>query len=1563
MRLFVDYNHQECDPGNLSSAESSDGNSSTYVSNHPSNTMSNSRVARGNSEPPVDYHARTGLRKSGCPFKVSGIVMGSQENLASSDDEKSTSSELQTVFGKRLRRSITPMRQPSKDDGKNYTLPRANIADKNNQSSIEDVPFSTPFGSTQKGRGTSRHAFKGGRKPDVGQWGQPRNNSHDINTLHDEMDMTASTIASSEIKKEITSTSNHIISFVESSANIDRTESSTVNIECESTHCDNSKIATCFELTSNESKQCKLEAHVLSASQEAHSDYKGIENITDFDSNQIDSSMHVSSTDMQHEEIRTSFVNVLSESSQLNLASQLDANVPNINHKGENLANTLLRPRAFSSTKSSLNESNNKGTKPTCNHSNPDPLNASLPNEKLEKLSQSLTTKDFMEKSLTTSKANSISNDISNCNSGSSVEEDNDKNDLESVSSICVEETIILIPSPASNPNTASHPFESRPDTACTMITIGSDVLEVDPDDVKYHGGTNADIGYNADFYDDILEVEPHDVSYHGPKTPMSIFYKDLNKSSNHKYERDKTPTNDDDCTIIPDLISKDTADSISITTNKSKVSIEERELSSSSHTYDGNVVKNCNYKVPNDTFIVVDQQKPQDDTKNKDKNVDYKEAVDAALELGQEKSQEIIKHKVMRQSSNITSESFTHYSNVINEAKSFLIKDPKRCSQPNPPEKELISMSTKKEEKCEEQSRSIDYNVNNRMLKTTLIEGSENCVKTSDEYRKIEKGSLVTSKLPTKESGDNGDQDCFTETLANSAAASSNNNIDSHSFAQNVNDKMPKTTLIEGTENGVKSSDEYHRVEKDSLETSKLPIKESGDSGDQGCVTETLSNSAAVSSNSNNDSSSFVMCKKEYAELEKLFDKLIENEGLEYDEFKELLKNNKEGENIFEIESPQKTILNSNTEDSILSILRSNSVCNVDESVLNDGDISSAEGKDDETSLHSETSSSLRAESIKVRRKKSTKPVDSYPTQDESDVEESTATVISDVAPNHSQGKIRNRVRRKSSEITPSSVTDKHRAKRRRNRTIDNPEQWCSTVATYTVKTYTKEELKSDVVRLPHTKEETGCQTQPQTDNESGTEEGLGQGFGIIINKLKNIETKLDELKTIDNIEEGNHGNHSIIYEDDLPLGMEASVTCLNNCFSQDAGNVSQIEFTQRPQVGISPTCSRPNNAERGNASTLSLDFLVEEEDHLGEKQMQQNKEEASSFFSTTATTEHDTSSSMAHYVYDEKDAITKIATDDNSVIKNENEVDNANDKEDSDDEDRTLIVDEDNVAEHHEDDYVTELPNDDNYNSRNYNKSTPENVLVQSPSPDFPSRQKLDSNDSDGSKLKYSNNSLLANKTHTLDIVSVPPSDMSDLDEDEDLEARSSSRASRIEELAKKMLEEPEMKKEISSSNRLRRPSDPGVKNIMDILGELDTVSERSEIEEDATIHENDEDSESLSDSSQKNQASYDRFCKKKERLREQQRELERQGASHREGSANSSSKRPLRTRSASRERTLGKIKYCWRCHQAGHESYECTVELNPAAWCPRCLESSHWEDSCWLTDKEVCILIKGF
>ncbi|CAB4066756.1 unnamed protein product [Lepeophtheirus salmonis] len=60
--------------------------------------------------------------------------------------------------------------------------------------------------------------------------------------------------------------------------------------------------------------------------------------------------------------------------------------------------------------------------------------------------------------------------------------------------------------------------------------------------------------------------------------------------------------------------------------------------------------------------------------------------------------------------------------------------------------------------------------------------------------------------------------------------------------------------------------------------------------------------------------------------------------------------------------------------------------------------------------------------------------------------------------------------------------------------------------------------------------------------------------------------------------------------------------------------------------------------------------------------------------------------------------------------------------------------------------------------------------------------------------------------------------------------------------------------------------------------------------------------------------------------------------------------------RTRSESRERTLHRIKYCWRCHNTGHESFDCRIEPQPGSWCPRCLEVSHWEDQCWVNDTEV-------
>ena len=68
-------------------------------------------------------------------------------------------------------------------------------------------------------------------------------------------------------------------------------------------------------------------------------------------------------------------------------------------------------------------------------------------------------------------------------------------------------------------------------------------------------------------------------------------------------------------------------------------------------------------------------------------------------------------------------------------------------------------------------------------------------------------------------------------------------------------------------------------------------------------------------------------------------------------------------------------------------------------------------------------------------------------------------------------------------------------------------------------------------------------------------------------------------------------------------------------------------------------------------------------------------------------------------------------------------------------------------------------------------------------------------------------------------------------------------------------------------------------------------------------------------------------------------------------------SRSRRPSgRVRSISRERSVAKIRYCWRCHKAGHENWQCREEVQPGGWCPRCLETSHWEDECWVEASAV-------
>jgi len=66
---------------------------------------------------------------------------------------------------------------------------------------------------------------------------------------------------------------------------------------------------------------------------------------------------------------------------------------------------------------------------------------------------------------------------------------------------------------------------------------------------------------------------------------------------------------------------------------------------------------------------------------------------------------------------------------------------------------------------------------------------------------------------------------------------------------------------------------------------------------------------------------------------------------------------------------------------------------------------------------------------------------------------------------------------------------------------------------------------------------------------------------------------------------------------------------------------------------------------------------------------------------------------------------------------------------------------------------------------------------------------------------------------------------------------------------------------------------------------------------------------------------------------------------------------SRRPSgRKRSMSRDRNVAKLRYCWRCHHAGHENWQCREDVQPGGWCPRCLETSHWEDACWVEAAHV-------
>jgi len=60
--------------------------------------------------------------------------------------------------------------------------------------------------------------------------------------------------------------------------------------------------------------------------------------------------------------------------------------------------------------------------------------------------------------------------------------------------------------------------------------------------------------------------------------------------------------------------------------------------------------------------------------------------------------------------------------------------------------------------------------------------------------------------------------------------------------------------------------------------------------------------------------------------------------------------------------------------------------------------------------------------------------------------------------------------------------------------------------------------------------------------------------------------------------------------------------------------------------------------------------------------------------------------------------------------------------------------------------------------------------------------------------------------------------------------------------------------------------------------------------------------------------------------------------------------------RRKSMSGDKNIAKTRYCWRCHKAGHENWECKEDIQPDEWCARCLETTHWEDNCWVDATHV-------
>lgn len=136
-------------------------------------------------------------------------------------------------------------------------------------------------------------------------------------------------------------------------------------------------------------------------------------------------------------------------------------------------------------------------------------------------------------------------------------------------------------------------------------------------------------------------------------------------------------------------------------------------------------------------------------------------------------------------------------------------------------------------------------------------------------------------------------------------------------------------------------------------------------------------------------------------------------------------------------------------------------------------------------------------------------------------------------------------------------------RKKRLRNQTIDyhdlSPRAWNGAVAHVATKDYNAEKRFHSFSANPSDSEQEVCDG----------EEGLGQGLGIILDKLKNIETKLDEIKELE----------------------EQNICAAT--IGHAADDVSKAPG-MLPEVGVTPTCS---------ASSLQLLTHVTSDGDLGRR------------------------------------------------------------------------------------------------------------------------------------------------------------------------------------------------------------------------------------------------------------------------------------------------------------------------------------------------------------------------